>query len=430
MTTFFFKWIDHLRTSFWCIPAMMATGAVLFAYLMLYIDANMAVDLPGPLAWLEARDAESVRTLLATTASSVVTIVSVVFSITIVVLTLAASQLGPRLLRSFMRDRGTQFTLGTFVSTFVYCIIVLHTAGLFSNEEKLPNLAAFVALLLTVFSLAVLIYFIHHIATMIQSPSIIARVSSELHNGIARAFPKTPATNDDEALGYSDKPARPLTSEVEGYLQAIDYEGMLAMAVKNDVTIDLLCRPGTYVITDAPLATTFGYDLSSEAKQSLRGCFVMGPRRTDTQDVRYGVSELVEVAMRALSPGINDPITALNCIDHIGGSLAHVGSLAEPAQLRRDAEGIVRMRLKVTTFADFADSALNQIRQHARNNVAVTIRILEMISQVAPHVPMAHRRDALRRHVEIIHTASADLPDEADRADVTRAYDAAIAALA
>lgn len=400
---------------------------MLLAWVLLYIDANTGAELPGPLKWLKARDAESIRTLLATTAGSVVTIVSVVFSITIVVLTLAASQLGPRLLRNFMRDHVTQFSLGVFIATYIYCIIVLHTSGLFSDAEHLPNIAAFAALILTIFSLAVLIYFIHHTATMIQAPSIIARVSSQLRANIARTFPET---EPDESAGDWDHDCtQALVADSEGYLQAIDYSGLLDFAAERDLALDMHCRPGDYIIPESTLAHLTPCDLDEQTVQELRDHFIIATRRTDTQDVRYGVYELVEVAMRALSPGINDPITALNCVDRLGGVLANIGGRADPPVYRRDDAGRVRLRLRVTRFADVADAAINQVRQHARDNVAVTIRLLEMFAMVAPYVKGEDRRAVLLRQARIIRDAAADIPDEPDRRDIEAAYETAAEAL-
>ncbi len=329
------RW-EMLRESFWFVPSLTVAAAIVLSLLTIHLDRNAAErNWAAVVGWTFARGPEGSRALLATVAGSMVTISSVTFSITIVALQLASSQFGPRLLRNFMRDRGNQIAIGTFIATFTYCILVLRTVNGTNSEQFVPHISVTVGLILALVSLAVLIYFIHHAAESIQAENVITAVSKELLSAIDRLYPdrigeKPPASRTDPpADGVVpedfDSWARAIPSPRSDYLQAIDGERLMQIARDNDLILKVPSRPGKFVVEGDALAKAWPVDrVSEKTANAIRGLFYFGTRRTLVQDVEFGIDQLVEVAVRALSPGINDPFTAINCIDRLGAALCVV----------------------------------------------------------------------------------------------------------
>ena len=373
--------------------------------------------------------AEGASSLLGAIAGSMITIAGVVFSMTLVALSLASSQLGPRLLRNFMRDTTTQMVLGTFVATFLYCLLVLRTIRRADEIAFVPHLSVTLGLLLAVVSVGVLIYFIHHVSVSIQANEIVARVGTELIEGIKRLFPESigrgapriPTEPPDAGfLDMFDREARPIGSAGDGYLQFVDGDALIALAIQEDVVIRLERRPGHYVVATRPLALVWpGNKVTDKLIDRVNYAFALGNQRTSGQDIEFEVNQLVEIAIRALSPGVNDPFTAMVCVDHLGSALCRLAKLDMPSPYRHDTQGQIRVITPVFTFPDITDAAFNQIRQYGRSSTAVTIRLLETIAEVAGSVYRPEDRAALLRHAKIIARGARDgLLEDEDRQEV------------
>jgi uncharacterized membrane protein len=322
---------DYLRGTYWAVPSAMAAAAVVLSVGIIQLDKAVTADLLDRLSWVYTGGPEGARAVLSTIAGSMITVAGVTFSMTIVALTLASQQFGPRLLRNFLRDLGNQIVLGTFVSTFLYCLLVLRTIRGADDSEFVPHLAVTLGVLLAMLSLGVLIFFIHHVATSIQASRIIAKVASDLEAAANHLFPERMGQADanagDEAsptASVSTGPgeSRTVRSTMAGYVQAIDGERLMAVAREQDVTLRLRIRPGDFVRTDTVLMTvcaaSFDGDWTDEPLQSV---VIIGVERTGTQDIELFINQLVELAVRALSPGINDPATARSCIDRLEQAL-------------------------------------------------------------------------------------------------------------
>jgi uncharacterized membrane protein len=274
--------------------------------------------------------------VLATIATAMISVTSVVFSITIVALTLAAGQFGSRVLRNFMRDRGNQITLGTFIATFVYAMLVLRTVRGGDEAGFVPPLAMSVGILLVFLSVGVLIYFIHHVANSIQADSVVHSIALETEEAIERLFPaaigrEDPANDRPEAGKQGgaclptrfDADAKAVRALRGDHLQIIDHERLMDLAVEHDLVIRLRARPGDFVVQGGIVAHVWkDGDLEPELLDEVREVFVLGRSRSLQQDAEFGILQLVEVAVRALSTGINDPFTAMNCVDRISSLLA------------------------------------------------------------------------------------------------------------
>jgi uncharacterized membrane protein len=412
MKTRLFNLWYSFRASYWFVPLVMATLSIALSFGTTVIDSSLPPFLAGKLGWLYSGGAEGARTILSTVAGSMITTAGVVFSITIVVLSLTSSQFGPRLLGNFMRDTGTQVVLGTFISTFIYCIFVLRVVRNDKNGLFIPHLSVTFAFILALTSTCVLIYFIHHVASSIQADSIIASVYRDLENSIDRLFPESQehgaeapaAAAVEKALpeGF-DEDGWPVASTESGYLQAIDLEGLTDLAREHDLILRLHFRPGEFIAAGAVLALAWPREHWDEKLTSqVNSAMIRGRQRTDEQDMGFAVKQLVEVALRALSPGINDPFTAMTCIDWLSAALSRVARRKFPSPLRYDKDSNLRLITVPVTFAEIVEAAFGQIRHAAGMHTPVTLRLLNAIAVVAPHVRTEAERDILERHATLI----------------------------
>ena len=429
---------DRIRSGFWFLPSLMACGAVALALATVSLDGSVDGDWVRTLSWVYTGGAEGASAVLQTIAGSMITIAGVVFSLTLVALSLASSQFGPRLLRNFMRDTTNQLVLGTFVATFLYCLLVMRTIRRTDEIAFVPHLSVTLGVLFALASLGVLIYFIHHVSVSIQADEIIARVGAELLDGIDRLFPKqigeaepAPGTDAARLPAAFDREARVVESTGDGYLQIVDADGLMARAAEADAILRVERRPGQYVIQGSPLVSVWpGERVTDEFAAQVNSAFVLGNQRTDAQDIEFAVHQLVEIAARALSPGVNDPFTAITCVDRLGSALCRLARRDLPSPCRYDEHKRLRIVAPRVTFTGILDAAFNQIRQYSRSSAAVAIQLLDTISAIAAAAHRPEDRNALRRHADMIARGAREgLPEAGDRQAVEERYEASLRAL-
>lgn len=430
---------DSIRTSLWFIPLLMTGSALAVAQGLILLDQSQWLQSSSAVGrvsdrfgaqWLFGAGAEGARTLMATIASSMISIAATVFSITVVALSLAAGQMGPRLLRTFMRDRGTQWSLGIFIATFAYAIVVLgviETGGL--NAPFVPKIAINFGVFLALVGLAVMIYFIHHVAKAIQAPEVIAVVGKELNSALAVRFPDPRQTSDEQdAVPHfklvAQLPAEdhyaPVPSVGSGYVQFIDTQALTDIATEAGVVIRLDCRPGHHLIQGARMASLSPPSQATEEWcDRIKGAFTIGSVRTPAQDVLFLVNQLVEIAQRALSPGINDPVTATTCIDQLGAALGRVAGCQMPKALHADAGGHLRLVFaQPDTFKLYLDAAFDPIRGFSRSSRQVSLCLTSLLAQLAQVVDSKEQKAALLAQTEMIRRGAQDIPDVCDRTAV------------
>ncbi len=431
MRTWFHSHWDALRGTFWFVPLLMVITSAVLSLIALALDkAAMDSGLELRLGWTFDRGADGSRALLSTVAGSMLTIASVSFSITIVALQQASSQFGPRLLYNFMRDRGNQLVLGTFISGFTYCLLILRTINGTQNHSFVPHLSVTIGLLYALAGVAVLIYFIHHAATSIQAEHVIAKVSRELQQALDRMFPSElgeepePSAFDIELPKDFATESVAVTSNDSNYLQALDGDRLLRLACEHDLVINLEHRPGQFIVEGNSLARGWPAErMTDDLASSIRGAFYFGNRRTLLQDPEFAIDQLVEIAVRALSPGINDPFTAIACIDRLGAALAELAGKEIPSPYRYDEEGRLRLVANSVNDSGIVDASFHQIRQAALSSAAVTIRLLETIGALAARVKSPAFRLALISQAEVIFEGSrTGLTAEIDRQDALERY--------
>ncbi len=381
-----------VRYSLWFVPGLLTAAASLLAMATVQGDAIIAQNKLTDFWWLYSGSPEGARAMLSTIAGSMITVAGVVFSLTMVVLSLTSSQFGPRLVRNFMDDTGNQLVLGTFVSTFVYCLIVLRTVEGSGEHLQVPHLSVTVGVGLALTSLAVLIYFIHHIASSIQANNLMAHVGRDLEGTIKRLYPQE---MDQEHL-QADSPRPPelpegfeqraatLWAHQSGYLKMIDQERLVDLAEKRDLLIKVQTRPGRFLTKGEPLALVWPPEsLDPGVAGSLHGAFSLGVQRNESQDPAFPAQLLAETALRALSPGVNDPFTAVTCIDWLASGLSLLAGRRIPEPWRLDQAGELRLVLQPVTLETLIREALDPIRRAARGNQICTLRLLAAIGALA-----------------------------------------------
>lgn len=411
----------------------MAFGVIVAAFGLVKLDAR--VDLAG-VPWIGSTSAENTRSVLSVIAGSMITVTGVVFSITVVALTLASSQFGPRILRNFLRARPNQIAFGTFVATFLYSLLVLRAV----REDQVPHIASAVAVGMAVLSLFVLIYFIHHTARSIQASTIIASVAKEIDGQIPLLFPEP---RDDEDAQAGARAIEALQAQLaqdgaevaatsDGYVRLLDVDAVLSTAVEHDLIILLRYRPGDFVCAGNSLATIGPTEnVSDQVETLLRESFVFGNYRTPVQDLRVLTGQLTEIALRALSPGVNDPKTASDCVERLGALLCATSNRTMPVGSRSDDSGTLRVVMPHTTFDGIVSSCLDPIRRYGIEHVQIVVALFDALRDAGECCRDPARRRILVEHgLEIQRAFEAQGPRSArDAAEVQRAFEEAMRAL-
>ncbi|MCB1954452.1 MAG: DUF2254 domain-containing protein [Rhodocyclaceae bacterium] len=423
---------DRLRTSYWFVPTLMLVAAALAAWLAIYADTRVDLRRMSGLAWALVASSEGATAVMSTVAGSMVTIAGVmVFSITLVALSLASNQFGPRMLRNFIRDRVNQSALGAFLATFLYCLLVLSAIRHGpEGTEFVPRLAVGVGVLLAVASVATLIAYIHHVAVTIQADTLIQVIHADLCALMDALYP--PAAGAATADGAVDtairhrfdaSPGR-VAAPCDGYLQAVDHGALASAAADADVVLRLDRAAGHHVLPGSVLMSVWpGTRLDGPLEARLQACVVFGHQRTATQDLEFALDQLVEIAARALSPGINDPFTAITCIDRLSSALARLAARGRVEGWHRDEAGVPRVLAHPLRFDAALDAAFNPIRQYACSNAPVAIRLMEALAELAAVCPEPDDRAALARHGDkLLRNATARFDDPADLADLRERY--------
>ncbi len=428
---------DAVRSSYWFVPSIMLLGAVLLSFVMIFLDET--VD-PQGLTWIYINQPDGARALLATVAGSMITVAGVTFSITIVALSLASSQYGPRLLRNFMRDISNQVVLGTFVATFMYCLLILRTVHGGEGSTFVPHLSVGLAVVLAAVSLGVLIYFIHHTAAKIQVDNLLASIGRDLEKTIAKTYPEKPffpAGMGQEPLApkaglpedFEEQAVR-LRAKTNGYLQTAD-EGLVALAAHHDLVFYLERQPGYFVVRVKTLLRAWPEKrLDKALLEDIASKLVIGAYRSQAQDLAFLFDQLVEVALLALSPGVNEPYTAVLCIDRIEAALCMLAERQAPSAYRYDDEAKLRLVALPVSFSQAVLMTLAAIRRDASNSFMVTLRLLRAIETVGEFTSSEENRQVLLEEaLSIRGSAQAALGEAGDREEVKRAYSKAVVAL-
>lgn len=368
-----------LSTGLWFVPVATTTliGIVGVALVELEFDGTLR-----PLTSAGALfhgDPSAAQVVLGAIAGSMMAVISIVYSVLVVALSLASMQYSPRIVSGYVRDRPSQYTLGIFIGTFTYCLIVLRAIQ--SDPPRVPTWAVNGGIMLALASIGFLIYFIHNIASGIQANYLVDRIARDTSRLIPDVFPAQAADDDVPKEVPSD--AARVEAAKGGYLQLLDLEGLVMLAQQHDVVIHVGARPGDFVRRGEPLARIDPAKRATpELVSACEHAFDLGSTRTMQQDVEFGVRQIVDCALKAISPAVNDPSTAVTCIDQLGDLLVQVARRHDRSHAVREG-GALRLVVPFPRFVDLLDLTFNQLRQYGRTDISVSIRMLRSLAALA-----------------------------------------------
>ncbi len=413
----------NLRTSFWFVPSLIVALSILLAVALIEVDSS------GSELWLArwprmfGAGAEGARGMLSTISGSMMTVVGVTFSMTLVTLALASSQYTSRIMRNFMGDRVVQVVLGIFTGIFTYCLIVLRTIRSGDEGAFVPSLAVSFAVVLAIGGIATLIFFIHHIASSIQASSIIASVAAETMVAVDRLFPEklgeelSDDAEDQTPPALLERKWQVVPVQGNGYLQSVDNATLLRLAREHKTIVRMERGIGEFLVHGTPLASLALEEPSAkEIIADLQAACGIARHRTVEQDSAFGIRQLVDMALRALSPGINDTTTAVMCVDYLTAILSRVASRSIPSSHRYE-EGVLRVITVGPTFAGLVAESFDQIRVSAVGNVGVILRMLGALQTIGSLTESPSRRRMLREELQwIAELAERTIESPHDRA--------------
>ena len=393
---------SNLRSSFWFVPSLIVAVSIALAVALVEVGSTWSDQWLARWPLLFGGGTEGARGILSTIAGSMMTVVGVTFSMTLVTLALASSQYTSRILRNFMRDRVTQVVLGIFTGIFTYCLIVLRTIRGGEESGFIPNLAVSFGVLLAIGGISVLIFFIHHIASSIQASNIIASVAVETMEAIDRLFPEKlghgPVDSDEDQspLPLPEWRWQTVAARGNGYIQSVDNAALLRFAREHQTIVRMERSIGEFVVQDTVLASLALEDPPEKAIiADLQAAYSINRFRTVEHDSAFGIRQIVDMALKALSPGINDTTTAVMCVDYLTAILARLAPRQIPSSHRYE-EGELRVITIGSTFEDLLAESFDQIRSSAKGNVAIMLRILGALQTIAGLTASTSRRRALR----------------------------------
>jgi len=413
-----------MRSNFWFAPSLIVLVSVAFAAALIRADSAGSDRWLAQWPHLFGAGAEGARGMMSTIAGSMMSVVGVMFSMILVVLALASSQYTSRILRNFMRSRVTQVVLGIFAGIFTYCLIVLRTIR--SGEGAfVPGLAVFFGFVLALGGVGALMFFIHHIASSIQASSIIASVAQETIAAIDRLFPDKLGQGPGEDDEYptprplSEQNWRTVPAEASGYIQSVNNAALLRLARDRKTIVSMEQGIGEFVVQNTTLASIALEDPPDrETIAALQAAFSISRHRTVEQDVAFGIRQIVDVALKALSPGIVDTTTAIMCVDYLTVILARIAPRQFPSSHRYE-EGQLRVIAKGPSFEDLLGGSFDQIRNSAKGDVAIMSRMLGAFQTIASLTGSPKRRQAIREQAQwIAELAERTLESSHDRARI------------
>jgi uncharacterized membrane protein len=399
----FLRYWQNIRYSLWFVPTIIVFFALLMAVLAVELDTTVAPEMLSRWPRLFGARAEGARGMLEVIATAMITVAGLTFSITVLVLSLAASQYTPRVIRTFMGSRATQAVLGVFVGIFAYCLLVLRSVR-GGGEAFIPSISITLATVLALVGIAVLVYFIHHIAESIQASTIISSVAKETLRAIDKTFPDQLEQQPDDRAEQCAQDALmhwyPIRSRQLGYLQTVDIDGLAAVAERNKTVIRMEKKVGDFIAEEQVLLSLATVP-SEELLHQLDELCAVGHHRTVEQDIGVGIRQLVDIALRALSPALNDPATAAMCIDFLSAILARLASRRIDTE-NCFSDGALRVITKGPDFRSFLRESFDPICENADNNVSIYLRLLTMFGSLAETTQDAVRKRHIADQVNLV----------------------------
>ncbi len=416
---------ERLRLSLWFVPAVFGFAAAAGALLLLALDRRLAEE--GLEFFRFGGTAEGARSVLSTVAQSMLTFTGLVFTITMLVLQLAANQLSPRVMRTFLRDRQNQVVLGLFVATFLFTLVVLREVR--SPEADagfVPGVSIWVAFALLVASIGAFVVYIDHMAHAIRASTVIASIGEEARETLDRLYPEDGLDGGAEPGSMDLGPARgEIHANRSGTLIGIDDDGLMEVIGDTGMVIQVVPMVGDFIPEGSVVFRLFDPSArdsdrpSDELDDRLHSALTLGRERTMQQDLAFGLRQLVDIGARALSPGTNDPTTAVQAIDQLHDLMRRLIRRPFPPALRRDSEGESRLLRPTPSWDQYVALAFDELRLYGAAHIQVTRRLAIALHDLISIAPGDRGRPLLDRLGRLEQAIARELPDPADRAWVT-----------
>lgn len=412
-----------VRYSYWFIPSLMAVGAAVLAGGLVSLDVYYLTEIPEGYAWLLRSQPSGARALLSTVAGSTITVAGVVFSMTIMAVSHATSNYGSRLLLKFLKDRRNQISLGTFIATFIYCLLVLRTVSSAEDgaqySDFVPHLAVLGALGMALASVGVLIAFIHHVPDTIHIGDVASDRGSELLGRMNDLFPPIEGDQEAQFTHRSEAPdGQSFTSikaDQSGYLQTLDVAGLLEYCSEHQLLAVVEKNLGDFTYQGETVLRAQHQSEDSGDLDDMLKFFVIGDQRTPAQDTRFLIEELSQIAIRALSPGINDPFTAITCIDWLGNAVAHVVNRPVRNPALSDEQDQLRLIMPCYDFSELLEQTFTLLRPYVAMDLCTSLHTAKIFNNILSCSKFSHRRELIVQQAERylaesrrVHTNSVD----------------------
>jgi uncharacterized membrane protein len=407
----FFRIVGAWRRSIWVLPALVVAAGVVAAWVLVLTDPSIS-GLQSLAPSLFTVSPDGARGVLTAIATSMLSVAGVVFSITIATLSLTSQQFTSRVLRTFVRDRGNQLVLGIFLSVFAYCLVVLRSVpSSASGSGSVPQLAVLVGVALAFVGVAFLIYFIDHVASSIQASTIISRIAEETIDVLGRRR-RDSAGHVPEVLSFDvESSDGVVVAGGDGYVTAVDMRALGRVAARQGWRIRMAVKVGRFAARGDPLLCVRADDggsvrLGAEEVAGLR----RGVEQTSSGEIHsdpsFGIRQLVDIALKALSPGVNDVTTALTCIDYLGAVLVIAGDHVRHDDVWRDEQDEPRVGVIGRGFDELLGEAMDQIRENGAGQVAALMRLMDVLERLAERAGTTARREELAAHARKIGDAA------------------------
>jgi len=409
MKKLIFFWKELMMT-FWFLPVLIICLAILLSITLVIFDNSITISEDSWVHFFLVNNSDSARSILSTISGAMISVAGTVFSVTLVALTLASSQFGSRLIKNFMYVKLNQTVLGSYIATYLYCLLVLSSIKDIDGYTFIPSISILVAIFAAIANIILLIIFIHQIAVSIQADKVVSDISDFITTNLETLFPE----KIDEA--QISKKKIDITSAISayqkqvsikspnsGYIQYISSEDLVNLVTKQDSLLIVHHRPGNYLVKGIEIAELRTHSKwEQEAIEKLLNQFVIGKTKTPQQDVEYSIHQIVEIAVRALSPGVNDPYTAIACIDNLTSTMSYLAEAKFPSKYRLDEEDNLRVIVKTFDFEGVLNIAFNQIRQFSTGSAAVIIRLMEALTTIQKFTKTEDHKKAVIKHAEMV----------------------------
>jgi len=396
--------------TFWFLPVLIICLAVLLSIILVIFDYSIMIPQDGWVSFFLVNDSDSARSILSTISGAMIGVAGTVFSVTLVALTLASSQLGPRLIKNFMYVKLNQVVLGSYIATYLYCLLVLNSIKDIDGQTFIPSISILVAIFATIANIILLITFIHQIAVSIQADRVISDISDFITNQLETLFPEKMDEEKGSKAKIDVNPAISayqrqvsIKSPKSGYLQYLSLEVLVDLVSKQDSLLIVHHRPGSYLVQGIEIAELLTHSKWEQEKiEKLLTQLIIGKTKTPQQDLEYPIHQMVEIALRALSPGVNDPYTAITCIDNLTSIMSYLAQAKFPSKYRLDEEGQLRLITNTLDFEGILDAAFNQIRQFSAGSTAVIIRLMEALTTIQKFTKTEDHKKAVIKQAKMV----------------------------